>query len=122
MAANTRRPSATSPEWLQAERTHRKVTSFGRVGLLPCISPGKDHYGAMVDLLGRAGRLREAWEFIEAMPAVPGISVFGALLGACKIHRDVGMAEKAAERLFLLEPADGGYHFFKQKTAYEITV
>ncbi|CAA7406593.1 unnamed protein product [Spirodela intermedia] len=72
--------------------------------------PGKDHYSAMVDLLGRAGRLREAWEFIEAMPAVAGISVFGALLGACKIHRDVGMAEKAAERLFLLEPADGGYH------------
>ncbi|CAA6669627.1 unnamed protein product [Spirodela intermedia] len=106
----TRSPSCASSPPAATRAGARGAAGIRRYegGLRPCA--GQDHYSAMVDLLGRAGRLREAWEFIEAMPAVAGISVFGALLGACKIHRDVGMAEKAAERLFLLEPADGGYH------------
>ncbi|XP_077245144.1 pentatricopeptide repeat (PPR) superfamily protein [Tasmannia lanceolata] len=74
------------------------------------IEPGMDHYGTMVDLLGRAGRLDEAWDFIQKMPIEPGISVFGAMLGACKIHKNVELGEKAAWRLFELEPQDGGYH------------
>ncbi|XP_058109854.1 pentatricopeptide repeat-containing protein At1g11290, chloroplastic [Magnolia sinica] len=74
------------------------------------IEPAMDHYGCMVDLLGRAGRLNEAWDFIQKMPIEPGISVFGAMLGACKIHQNVELGEKAAMRLFELEPQDGGYH------------
>ncbi|OVA18246.1 Pentatricopeptide repeat [Macleaya cordata] len=74
------------------------------------LEPGNDHYGTMVDLLGRAGRLDEAWDFIQKMPIEPGISVFGAMLGACKIHKNVELAEKAAKRLFELDPEEGGYH------------
>lgn len=74
------------------------------------IQPVMDHYGAMVDLLGRAGRLNEAWDFIQKMPIEPGITVFGAMLGACKIHKNVELGEKAANRLFELDPDEGGYH------------
>ncbi|XP_044460587.1 pentatricopeptide repeat-containing protein At1g11290, chloroplastic [Mangifera indica] len=74
------------------------------------IEPAMDHYGAMVDLLGRAGRLNEAWDFIQKMPFEPGITVYGAMLGACKIHKNVELGEKAAERLFELNPNEGGYH------------
>lgn len=74
------------------------------------IEPVMDHYGAMVDLLGRAGRLNEAWDFIQKMPIEPGITVFGAMLGACKIHKNVELGEKAASRLFELDPDEGGYH------------
>lgn len=74
------------------------------------IEPIMDHYGAMVDLLGRAGRLNEAWNFIQKMPIEPGITVFGAMLGACKIHKNVELGEKAANRLFELNPNDAGYH------------
>lgn len=74
------------------------------------IQPVMDHYGAMVDLLGRAGRLNEAWDFIQKMPIEPGITVFGAMLGACKIHKNVELGEKAASRLFELDPDEGGYH------------
>ncbi|KAH9752492.1 pentatricopeptide repeat-containing protein [Citrus sinensis] len=74
------------------------------------IEPVMDHYGAMVDLLGRAGRLNEAWDFIQKMPIEPGITVFGAMLGACKIHKNVELGEKAANRLFELDPDEGGYH------------
>ncbi|KAJ0968058.1 hypothetical protein J5N97_024975 [Dioscorea zingiberensis] len=74
------------------------------------LEPVVDHYGSMVDLLGRAGKLDEAWEFIEKMAMKPSISVYGAMLGACKIHKNVELGEKAAKRLFELEPEEGGYH------------
>ncbi|KAM2263740.1 hypothetical protein COP1_039974 [Malus domestica] len=74
------------------------------------LEPAMDHYGAMVDLLGRAGRLYEAWDFIQNMPMEPGITVFGAMLGACRIHKNIELGEKAADKIFELNPADGGYH------------
>ncbi|KAF2323706.1 hypothetical protein GH714_036659 [Hevea brasiliensis] len=74
------------------------------------LEPSMDHYGAMVDLLGRAGRLNEAWYFIQKMPIEPGITVYGAMLGACKIHKNVELGEKAANKLFELNPDEGGYH------------
>ena len=65
------------------------------------------HYGCMVDLLGRAGLLREALELVDSMPVKANSIVLGSLLGACRLHRDAEMAEKAAERLLQLEPRDG---------------
>lgn len=74
------------------------------------IEPTMDHYGSVVDLLGRAGRLKQAWDFIQKMPIEPGITVFGAMLGACKIHKNVELGEMAANKLFELNPQEGGYH------------
>ncbi|KAK9282966.1 hypothetical protein L1049_011191 [Liquidambar formosana] len=62
------------------------------------LEPAMDHYGAMVDLLGRAGRLNEAWDFIEKMPIEPGINVYGAMLGACKIHKNVELGGEGSEQ------------------------
>lgn len=70
--------------------------------------PGVKHYTCMVDMLGRAGLLNEAVEFIEKMPIVPGASVWGALLGACKIHENVELAEYACSHLLELEPENHG--------------
>ncbi|XP_061364770.1 pentatricopeptide repeat-containing protein At1g11290, chloroplastic-like [Gastrolobium bilobum] len=74
------------------------------------LEPALDHYSAMIDLLGRAGRLDDAWSFIQEMPIKPGISVLGAMLGACKIHKNVELGEKVADKLFELDPDEGGYH------------
>eukprot|EP00268_Persea_americana_P025838 TRINITY_DN25202_c0_g1_i1.p1 TRINITY_DN25202_c0_g1~~TRINITY_DN25202_c0_g1_i1.p1 ORF type:complete len:684 (-),score=105.18 TRINITY_DN25202_c0_g1_i1:962-2719(-) len=73
------------------------------------ITPKVEHYGCMVDLLGRAGLLKEAYEFIQGMPLVPHTGVWGALLGACKIHGNVELAECAIEHLIELDMQDGGY-------------
>ncbi|XP_006843075.3 putative pentatricopeptide repeat-containing protein At2g01510 [Amborella trichopoda] len=74
------------------------------------ISPYPDHYACMVDLLGRCGRLDEAEEFVESMPIEPDGVIWGALLGACRTHRHVELAERAAERLFAIEPMNSvGY-------------
>ncbi|XP_057956163.1 pentatricopeptide repeat-containing protein At1g08070, chloroplastic-like [Malania oleifera] len=73
------------------------------------LTPKLEHYGCMVDLLGRAGLLNEAYELIQTMPLVPHIGVWGALLGACKIHGNVELAESAIEKLIQLDHEDGGY-------------
>ncbi|ONH96049.1 hypothetical protein PRUPE_7G104400 [Prunus persica] len=74
------------------------------------LQPGPEHYSCMVDLLGRAGRLQEAKELIESMPVKPDGAVWGALLGACKIHKNVEIAELAFEHVIELEPTNIGYY------------
>ncbi|XP_022737746.1 pentatricopeptide repeat-containing protein At4g16835, mitochondrial [Durio zibethinus] len=63
-----------------------------------------DHYTCMVDLLGRAGKLVEAVDLIKRMPFKPHSAIFGTLLGACRTHKNVEMAEFAAENLLNLDP------------------
>lgn len=70
------------------------------------ILPALEHYSAIVDLYGRAGRLQEALEFIEQMPVEPDSSIWLALLTACRIHGNAGLALLAAEHLLELEPGN----------------
>ncbi|XP_031485853.1 pentatricopeptide repeat-containing protein At5g66520-like [Nymphaea colorata] len=72
------------------------------------IKPTIEHYGCMVDLLGRAGRLDEAEDFISSMPIKANASVWGALLGACRIHGNVELGGKVGKILLELEPENSG--------------
>ncbi|KAF3661169.1 putative U-box domain-containing protein 44-like isoform X1 [Capsicum annuum] len=66
-----------------------------------------EHYGCMADLLGRAGRLQEAYDLIQSMPMRPDNGIWGTLLGACSFHGNVELAEQV-EFLFVLEPWNPG--------------
>eukprot|EP01018_Ginkgo_biloba_P030827 Gb_14948 [translate_table: standard] len=72
------------------------------------IIPSMEHYACLVDLLGRAGLLDEAQEFINKMPLKPDACVWGALLGACRVHCNVELGERVAEYLFEFEPQNAG--------------
>lgn len=72
------------------------------------ITPKLEHYSCMIDLLGRAGELQEAYNLIKRMPMQPDSVVWGTLLGACSFHSNVELAEIAAESLFKLEPWNPG--------------
>ncbi|KAK1561808.1 hypothetical protein Q3G72_000958 [Acer saccharum] len=61
------------------------------------IQPRLEHYGCVVDLLGRAGKLAEAEKFVLNMPIEPNAPIWGALLGACRIHKNVEIAERAGK-------------------------
>jgi pentatricopeptide repeat protein len=74
------------------------------------IEPNLGHYACMVDLLARTGNLSKAYRFIETMPIEPDATIWGALLCGCRIHHDVKLAEKVAERVFELEPENTGYY------------
>ncbi|XP_059668701.1 pentatricopeptide repeat-containing protein At2g33760-like [Cornus florida] len=75
------------------------------------VSPNVKHYTCMVDLLGRAGRLDEALDLIEDMKTVEkDAGLWGALLGACRIHCHIELAEKAAKCLVELQPRNAGHY------------
>lgn len=72
------------------------------------ITPRMEHYGCMVDLLGRNGHLQEACDFISRMPIKPSAAVWGALLSACRVHCNLDIGKCAAEHLFELEAQNAG--------------
>jgi pentatricopeptide repeat protein len=72
------------------------------------IAPRMEHYACMVTLLGRAGKLDEAYDLISGMPFEPDGCIWGSLLGSCRVHGSVDLAEVAAEKLFRLEPDNAG--------------
>ncbi|CAI0378504.1 unnamed protein product [Linum tenue] len=74
------------------------------------ITPGIEHYGCMVDLLSRAGLVKEAYEFIMEMPIKPNGIIWGALLGGCRLHKDIKLAEQAIQHLSVLDPLNDGYY------------
>ena len=68
------------------------------------VVPRMEHYGCVVDLLGRAGLLEEAAEFIKRMPFDPNATVLGPLLGACKVHGAIELGNEVGRRLLELQP------------------
>ncbi|KAG1347445.1 Pentatricopeptide repeat-containing protein [Cocos nucifera] len=73
------------------------------------IVPTEENYGCLVDLLSRAGHIDEAMNVIRKMPIEPSSNVWGALLGACRIHGNVDGAELAMHHLLELEPDRSGF-------------
>lgn len=67
-----------------------------------------EHYACMVTLLGRAGKLDDAYSIIRKMPFKPDACVWGALLSSCRVHHNMSLAEVAANELFQLEPSNPG--------------
>jgi pentatricopeptide repeat protein len=73
------------------------------------IVPNIRHYGCMVDLLGRAGYVREAEDLIESMPMSPDVPAWGALLGACWKHGDSEVGERVGRKLVDVDPHHDGF-------------
>lgn len=68
------------------------------------IVPDSEHYTCLIDLIGRAGLLDEAFSVLTSIPAEACPDTLGAFIGACKVHGNVELAKWAAEKLFALEP------------------
>ncbi|KAI5438173.1 pentatricopeptide repeat-containing protein At1g31920 [Lathyrus oleraceus] len=72
------------------------------------IEPTVQHYGCMVDLLGRFGMLKEAYELIKSMLIKPNDVIWRSLLSACKVHHNLEIGEIAARNLFVLNQNNTG--------------
>ncbi|CAI8604192.1 unnamed protein product [Vicia faba] len=92
-------------EWLRLFRDMER-----KFGVVPQIQ----HYGCVVNLLGRNGNLNEAYDFIMAMPISPDALIWRSLLSACKIHGDVVMGEKVGR--FLLKFKEKSYEELAHKS------
>ncbi|XVF00502.1 hypothetical protein REPUB_Repub04eG0006600 [Reevesia pubescens] len=73
-------------------------------GILPKI----EHHGCMVDLLGRAGLVKEAYQYIRNMSLQPNAVIWRTLLGACTMHGHLTLGEYARTRVLQLEPGCSG--------------
>ena len=78
-----------------------------------CLQPEIEHYTCIVDLLGRFGLIDEAMNFLDQMRAdgveVPA-SVWGALLGACRIYKNIEVGKIAGERVLEVDPCNSGVY------------
>jgi len=81
---------------------------FNSMQLVHKIKPTIQHYGCMVDLLGRAGMLKEAYDLIKGMQIKPNDVVWRSLLSACKVHLNLEIGEIAAENIFKLNQHNPG--------------
>jgi pentatricopeptide repeat protein len=82
------------------------------------LAPRDQHYAAVVDMLARVGRPRDAYDFIKNLPDCQEHSVvWGALLGACRKHGgDVRLIEHVVRRFFRLQPGNAGKYVVLAKT------
>ncbi|KAK8954013.1 Pentatricopeptide repeat-containing protein [Platanthera zijinensis] len=99
--------SACSHSGLLEEGHHYFVKMTKMYGISPTI----EHLSCMVDLLGRRGFLKEAKDFINRVVGIPSKgdqAIWGALLGACKLHGDVEFAEYAANRMLEMDRKNSG--------------
>ncbi|KAG1342358.1 pentatricopeptide repeat-containing protein, mitochondrial [Cocos nucifera] len=74
------------------------------------VTPTLKHYACIVDLLGRSGNLCEAEAMVLNMPMEPDSGIWGALLGACRMHNNVEMGERIARRALESDPENDGYY------------
>lgn len=77
------------------------------------IEPSTEHYACVVDMLGRDGRLMEAFELAEKLGEEgSAIQAWGSLLAACKTHRQYELAKIVAKKLLDMESMNSrsGYH------------
>ncbi|KAL7092827.1 hypothetical protein ACP275_11G006400 [Erythranthe tilingii] len=65
-------------------------------------------YGCVVDLLGRAGQLERALQFVKEMPFEPNAAIWGSLLGACRVHKNVEIGKIAGRKILEIEPLNAG--------------
>lgn len=77
------------------------------------IKPSKEHFACVVDMLGRVGRVVEAYEFAQKLGKEgSSLGIWGSLLSACKIHQEFELGKVVANKLLEMEGADmiTGYH------------
>lgn len=75
-----------------------------KYGVVPAI----EHYACVIDMLGRAGQLEEAYELLSTMPYEANPVVWRAFLAASQLHGNSDLAEVAAQRIFELQPEHCG--------------
>uniref|UniRef100_A0ACD5ZKL8 Uncharacterized protein n=1 Tax=Avena sativa TaxID=4498 RepID=A0ACD5ZKL8_AVESA len=89
----------------RSELLDEGLRCFDRMRLEHIVAPNAQHYGCMVDLMARAGRLEEARALIGNMPTGPTDSAWRSLLNACRIHGDIELAKRALRELARLSGA-----------------
>ncbi|OVA10977.1 Pentatricopeptide repeat [Macleaya cordata] len=94
-----------------AGMVHRGWELFNSMSRDHVVQPGMEHYVCIVDLLGRAGKVEEAEDFVMRLPFKPGLVIWGALLGVCGLgEKNAAVARRTALRVLELDPSNSPAH------------
>lgn len=74
------------------------------------IDPKIEHYGCMVDLLGRAGLIKEAFCLVQSMKITPDAVMWVSLLAACRLHKNMSLGQQIADYLVAKGLANSGMY------------
>lgn len=69
------------------------------------IDPTMKHYVSIVNMLGNAGCLDEASEFIQKMPVEPSLEIWETLMKLCRIHGNMELGDQCTKLIELLDPS-----------------
>ncbi|GAB4835271.1 hypothetical protein Ancab_000180 [Ancistrocladus abbreviatus] len=71
------------------------------------IQPTIELYSCMLDLLGRAGRVHEAYEILQRIPSIgENAELLSTLFSACHLHGELQLGEEIASVLVEKDPDD----------------
>ncbi|XP_006857329.3 pentatricopeptide repeat-containing protein At5g27110 [Amborella trichopoda] len=89
---------------------HEGCGYFKRMEMEYGISPSLEHYSCMIDLLGRAGKLHEAYEIFKSIPMKTDVGLLGAMLSACNIHGNLELGTEIGDLLLEKDPDDASIY------------
>ncbi|KAL6990744.1 hypothetical protein U1Q18_008866 [Sarracenia purpurea var. burkii] len=72
------------------------------------VEPRLEHLACIVDLLSRAGRVEDAYDFYKRNFPEPTVDVLGILLDACRTSGNLELGEIIARDIVMLKPMDAG--------------
>ncbi|XP_057497394.1 pentatricopeptide repeat-containing protein At4g04370-like [Actinidia eriantha] len=72
------------------------------------VEPKLEHLACVVDLLSRAGRVEDAYNFYKRRFSEPAVEVLGILLDACRTRGNLELGDIIAREIFMLKPTDAG--------------
>ncbi|KAL2322446.1 hypothetical protein Fmac_026825 [Flemingia macrophylla] len=71
------------------------------------IMPRVEHYSCLIDLLGRTGRLHEAYKILQNNPEIrDDVGLLSTLFSACCLHRNIDLGVEIARMLIDKDPDD----------------
>ncbi|CAH9088486.1 unnamed protein product [Cuscuta europaea] len=80
----------------------KMVNDFG-------LQPNIKHYGSLIDMLGRAGRLEEAERVALEVPnGISNAVIWRTLLGACSFYGNAELGQRVMQKVLELEKTYGG--------------
>ena len=77
------------------------------------IDPHPEHYSCLIDMLGRAGQIDEAWDLYCSLTASQNkcsSAIYVAMLNACRASMDAVKGKKVAVRMLEVDPQNLGIH------------
>ncbi|KAI5078530.1 hypothetical protein GOP47_0006201 [Adiantum capillus-veneris] len=86
------------------------------------VLPALDHFNCLIDLLGRAGHIKEAEDLLQSMPPAPDIISWTSLLEHSKTHANLEVGKRCYSNFVSLDKEDASVYVLMWKLFSEFWI